>query len=95
MDHCRSSAQDVYQNISTHSSDRASCEVIGTPPGVLGVLNVTTPVELGGRSHPNVNYPANIITTGFKGCIKNFRHSGKVRLVTVDGCNNFDCLFIY
>ena len=74
VDHCRDT--DIYENINETSEDRSVCESRVEYPGEQVLLNVLSPLELGGRS--NTNYPPNLPTVGFNGCIKNLRYNDEV-----------------
>ena len=75
IDHCDSAA--VNENIDISSSDRSSCEALGTAPGDDYILNVNTPVQLGGRED-GYNYPSGLTRQSYKGCLKNLWHNGMV-----------------
>ena len=59
-------------------ADRRACEAESATPAENEYLNVHTPLELGGRSHPNSKYPERAMMQGFRGCIKNLIHNGEV-----------------
>ena len=79
IDHCDNSIVD--EEINSTSSDRSMCEVTGRSPGEKYRLGVVTPLELGGRSNPDVNYPNNLQTKGLDGCVKNMQQNGWVRIL--------------
>ena len=37
-----------------------------------------TPLQLGGRSNPNIDFPMAVTDVHFDGCIKNLIHDGQV-----------------
>ena len=74
VDHCESSIVD--ESINGTSEIRTSCESSHTYiNGDQFLLNVNTPLEVGGKS---TSYPGGITTTGFNGCLKNLRYNDKV-----------------
>lgn len=78
VENCR--AAEVSENISSSTQDRSKCEAVQTAPGEEFMLNVNTPLHLGGRSSVGgpANYPAGLTAQGFNGCVKNFVHNGIV-----------------
>ena len=75
VDHCSVAA--VAENIDNSTEDRTACARTGMVMGDNLFFNVRTPLEIGGRSMPGVNYPDNL-PSGFNGCIKNLMHNGLV-----------------
>ena len=75
VDHCE--ASEILEDINMSIEDRSACEVTKTIEGEQFILNVFTPLQLGGRAK-QVNYPAQLSTPGFNGCIRNLRHNGEV-----------------
>ena len=74
VDHCMSAQ--ITETIDASSADRSSCEATASVDGEHYLLNVVTPLELGGMSSPGVNgMPSN---NAFSGCIKNMRVNDKV-----------------
>ena len=76
VDHCE--ASDVTEDINMSYEDRSACEAAEEVPGEQFILNVVTPLQLGGRAK-QVNYPAGLTPSGFNGCIRNLRHNTQVR----------------
>ena len=76
VDHCE--ASDVTEDINMSYEDRSACEAAEEVTGEQFILNVVTPLQLGGRAK-QVNYPAGLTPSGFNGCIRNLRHNGQVR----------------
>ncbi|CAD5116989.1 DgyrCDS5823 [Dimorphilus gyrociliatus] len=56
------------------------CEQSARLPGTMKLLNVNTPLQLGGRAtdHRTPSYPHQVYKYGFKGCIKELQHNGKL-----------------
>ena len=77
VDACRNAIIDENLEESTLNTD--ACKVSGELPQDDFLLDVMTPLEVGGRSHPNINYPTDITGQGFTGCIKNIRVNGQVK----------------
>ena len=75
VDHCSVGA--VNENINSSAEDRQACSDTKTSTGERFLLNLNTPLELGGRSKPAVNYPSNL-QPGINGCIKNLMYNGMV-----------------
>lgn len=75
VDHC--AASQITEDINMSVEDRRACEVTMVTPGELFILNVVTPMQLGGRQ-TQVNYPAGLSSSGFDGCVRNVRHNGEV-----------------
>ncbi len=77
MDHCEGS--EVNETIDYSTEERAQiCEDIQTANGENYLLNVLTPLELGGRANPNVNFPPGLTATNYDGCIRNLYWNGQV-----------------
>ncbi len=76
VDHCENS--EVDENIANSTADRSMCEDMGMSDGENYLLNVLTPLELGGRLNSEVNFPNTIISSRFNGCMKNLYWNGKV-----------------
>ena len=79
VDHC--SVAEVTEDILTSVEDNKACQASGTLTAYHFVLQVSTPLELGGRSKPDVNYPAGLSTNGFDGGMRNLRHNGVVGII--------------
>lgn len=79
VDHCDNSI--VTETVNTTEEDRTMCESRYTFTGDHYLLNVYTPLELGGRAKPAVSYPPGLPTVGFDGCLKNLMYVDKVRVV--------------
>ena len=77
VDHCE--ASEITEDIAASVEDRSACEAREEVPGERFILSVSTPLQLGGRARPSVNYPAGLTAQGFNGCIRNLRHNGQVR----------------
>ena len=80
VDHCAD--PDIEENIANSTEDRSKCEAKGEMGGEHFLLNVNTPLQLGGRANPSVNYPSSL-GGSYTGCIKNLRHNGLVCHVIV------------
>ena len=78
VDYCKSAQ--VTEDPQNSAADRRPCEAKADIPGYPyhRHLNVYTPLELGGRSKPDANYPRGLSNVGFDGCIKNVRHNSIV-----------------
>ena len=76
VDHC--SVSSVVESINSSVEDRKACEASGTLQGESFLLNVYTPLQLGGRA--NKAYPPGLVNRDFDGCIGNLRHNGMVCL---------------
>lgn len=78
IDSCRSviGGKDDYEEV---YSDPI-CEQSASLPGTMKLLNVNTPLQLGGRAtdHRTPAYPPGVYKYGFKGCIKELQHNGKL-----------------
>jgi hypothetical protein len=74
IDNCDNSI--VNENINDSNADRSMCEVNVMIPGENLRLQLDTPLELGGRSHPNVNFPDLEMQQGFDGCVRNVWQNG-------------------
>ena len=81
VDYCK--VAEIIENINSTYEDRSACEVDMQTASDYFLLNVNTPLQLGGR-RTNPNYPPDITLEGFNGCIKNLRHNGKVSHMTLD-----------
>lgn len=75
IDHCSSATWD--ETLNSYSMDRSLCEVSGRVPKEKFLLNVATPLQLGGRSDTSFN--ADLKTNSFSGCVRNLEHNGEVR----------------
>ncbi len=80
VDSCRNAV--INENLTDSSLDTSACKVTGELPGDNFLLDVIAPLEVGGRSNPNIGYPPGINDQGFDGCIKNLRVNGEVRSPT-------------
>ena len=78
VDDCKSATIEEDEYDQTFDEDRAACEIERTTPGENIFINVNTPLQLGGRSNPNVEFPVDVRDVGFDGCIKNLIHDGEV-----------------
>ncbi len=76
VDSCRNAIVD--ENLQHSTLDTTMCKTAGHLPGDDFVLDVLTPLEIGGRFASNINYPPDINGAGFDGCIKNVRVNGQV-----------------
>ena len=76
VDHCDNAI--VEEEINSTETDRSMCEVRKQSSGERYMLGVNTPLELGGRSNPDVNYPDNLEKRGLDGCVKNVQQNGVV-----------------
>lgn len=72
VDHCEDSI--VTESVNTTSTISNMCQASDTFTGDQFLLNVYTPLELGGRAKPQVDYPQGLPTVGFNGCVKNLRY---------------------
>uniref|UniRef100_T1ILH8 Neural-cadherin n=1 Tax=Strigamia maritima TaxID=126957 RepID=T1ILH8_STRMM len=80
VDLCIDISANVYDGKSS-VTERVRCEASGTPPGFNEFLNVNSPIQLGGVSHPTLEkykwqYQYN--PNRFNGCIKNFIHNSEM-----------------
>ncbi len=78
VDDCSSATINENEYDGTFEEDRAPCETERTTPGENRFINVNTPLQLGGRSNPNIAFPSNVMEQGFDGCVKNLVHDGLV-----------------
>ena len=76
VDHC--SASQVTEQINGTDSDRKACEATGSTPREPVFLDVSTPLQLGGRYISGSNGPTGITNNEFNGCIRNVWHNGMV-----------------
>ena len=76
VDACRNAIID--ENLEESNLNTEACKVSGELPRDDFLLDVITPLEVGGRSHPNIGYPADINDQNFTGCVKNIRVNGQV-----------------
>ena len=75
VDHCLSAV--VTETLESSVINNSSCSASAMETGEFYLLNVNTPLELGGMSTPgHNNMPDN---NAFSGCIKNMRVNDKVR----------------
>ena len=81
VDSCQSS--DVSEAVLSTSDDRKACESSATAPGEKFLLNVNSPLQLGGRSNPSANYPTGLTASGFQGCMKDLEVNGMVGSVSI------------
>ena len=82
VDHCIGAP--VTEDIDSSSSVRSGCEATGSSSGEKYLLNVLTPLELGGRS---VEYSSSLPNNNnFEGCIKNMRVNDKVGVHFLTDC---------
>ena len=88
VDACRNAVIDENLKESVLNTD--TCKVSDVLPRDDFLLDVMTPLEVGGRSKPDINYPPGIAGQGFNGCIKNIRVNGQV-----SGNIVYCCLFPY
>ncbi|CAH1779064.1 unnamed protein product [Owenia fusiformis] len=74
-----SCAQSVLNSSAPWLEDRTPCQSPEVEFTGLGMyLTLYSPLELGGRSKPQVTYPQGLTTTGFNGCIKNVYNNGEL-----------------
>ena len=66
----------INESVNETSENRIQCESRVEYPGELFLLNVLTPLEVGG--HSDSDYSPNIPTDGFNGCMKNLMHDDHV-----------------
>ena len=78
VDDCKAATIEENEYDQTFDEDRAPCEVERTTPGENKFVNVNTPLQLGGRSNTNIEFPDSVSDKGFYGCIKNLIHDGEV-----------------
>ena len=78
VDDCKAATIEENEYDQTFDEDRAPCEVERTTPGENKFVNVNTPLQLGGRSNTNIEFPDSVTDTGFDGCVKNLIHDGEV-----------------
>ena len=78
VDDCKAATIEENEYDQTFDEDRAPCEVERTTPGENKFINVNTPLQLGGRSNTNIEFPDSVSDIGFDGCIKNLIHDGEV-----------------
>jgi Laminin G domain len=71
-------AAKITENDHSSSEDRRPCEATGQTPGDSELLNVMSPLQLGGRVHQLSPYPTHAGRDGFNGCIKNLFHNNQV-----------------
>ncbi len=84
VDDCRAATVEENEYDQSLSEDRAPCEIQRLTPGENKYINVNTPLQLGGRSNPDIPFPSEVTTQGFDGCIKNLIHDGLVRMKYFD-----------
>ena len=78
VDDCKSATIEEEEYDQTFDEDRAACQIERTTPGENKFINVNTPLQLGGRSNPNIDFPMDVTDVHFDGCIKNLIHDGQV-----------------
>ena len=82
VDHCN--AVSINETLDVSITDRSPCEMTASTSGVNHLINVYTPLELGGRARPGVDVPAGVIGNSFDGCIRNLWINGQVSDITND-----------
>ncbi|XP_013408639.1 neural-cadherin isoform X2 [Lingula anatina] len=75
VDNCEN-AQVVENDGNTSTEDTRLCAAEGETPGENKFINVNLPLQLGGRQNPN--FPAEVTSGGFDGCVKNLIHNGEL-----------------
>ncbi|XP_077977634.1 neural-cadherin-like [Glandiceps talaboti] len=98
VDHCVTSVIEEYPTYS--NEDTSSCLASGTLSGHNQILNLNTPLQVGGVAQESgFRYPTNIsLTTGFDGCIRNIMQDTSLydlgvpahELNTARGCSATD-----
>ena len=83
MDNCDDAHITEQESTQTSAEDRAACEFVAETLGENKYLNLNTPLQLGGRSSPYSNSPIDVMTKGFKGCIRNFIHNGEASYIFI------------
>jgi len=79
VDRCEAAKTIEPENSLTSLQDRRACEAVGETPGDARYLNISAPLQLGGRINAEVaTNPVGLTKKGFNGCIKNFVHDGEV-----------------
>jgi len=78
VDGCDVASIEESDTTQTSTEDRRACEAVSETPGRARYLSISSPLQLGGRSHSKISYPQNVIRSGFNGCIKNLVHNGQV-----------------
>ena len=78
VDLCKDAAVSENERDQTMEEDRRPCETERETPGIHKYINVNTPLQLGGRANPGLNYPPEISTQGFDGCVRNLVHDGQL-----------------
>ena len=81
MDHCTS--VEVNETLEYSATDRTPCEVTGVSEGVHSLINVYTPLELGGRASTQTDYPTGISANTFAGCIRYVWINGMVSVLKI------------
>ncbi|XP_006818278.2 neural-cadherin-like [Saccoglossus kowalevskii] len=79
IDRCNTATVAETENSST--IDTSSCKIEGTTPGTNKLLNINTPLQLGGIIlEPDYVYPADYLhtTNDFDGCLKNVDQDSKL-----------------
>lgn len=74
LDYCSKASYD--ETLQNYTMNRTQCEVSGAVPREKFLLNVVTPLQLGGRSDASFNN--DLIKTSFSGCIRNLQHNGEL-----------------
>ncbi|XP_071958459.1 neural-cadherin-like [Antedon mediterranea] len=79
VDHCLSAKSTISEVGSVSTIDDSSCRITGTVTGTSRLLNVNTPLQLGGRATSGWDYSSvTFSNTGFDGCIRNLIQDGKL-----------------
>ncbi|XP_033125355.1 neural-cadherin-like [Anneissia japonica] len=79
VDHCLSAKSTISEAGSSSIIDDSSCRIAGTVAGTSRLLNVNTPLQLGGRATSGWDYGSiSFANNGFDGCIRNLIQDGKL-----------------